>query len=197
MLAIPFHVGQNKTDAIASLLKLAKRLFRHIKLILFDRGFYSGELLFYLEKQDISYLMFVPAKAPMKRYIMEGLDFVFHEVRYNPGNTKEKVKVKHVFMEDKKLIWIFATNLPLNLASRFIFLYKKRWQIETNFRVQDEARIKSKSCNYLTRYFYFCISLLLQFLWRVFGNRQFKRFVIELHEYFFLRSIGVYYLFSS
>ena len=64
--------------------------------------------------------------------------------------------------------------------------YKKRWQIETDFRVHDEARIKSKSNELIVRYFYFLVSLALMANWQV--NRIlhpeicFKRYLKELYE---------------
>lgn len=63
--------------------------------------------------------------------------------------------------------WIFATNIHFRTRVEYILYYKKRWQIETNYRVEDEAKIKSKSTNYMIRYFYFLIGLLFHLLWIV------------------------------
>lgn len=77
--------------------------------------------------------------------------------------------------------WIFATNIHFQTRVEYILHYKRRWQIETNYRVEDEAKIKSKSCHYLIRYFYFLISLLLHLLWIVNKNInyyvQFKKYI--------------------
>ena len=66
--------------------------------------------------------------------------------------------------------WIFATNIHFRTRVEYIWYYKRRWQIETNYRVEDEARIKSKSTNYLIRYFYFLVGLLLHLFWIVNKN---------------------------
>lgn len=197
LLAVPLHIGYNKTELIDCLMKSLNKLFKNIHLVLLDRGFYSGEVLAYLQEHGINYLVFVPRNKRIKKYWSEGGDYVYHTIKYNTGNTNEKITIKHVFIEYDKMKWTFATNLNLRNAVHYIFAYKQRWQIETNFRVQDESSIKSKSCNYLVRYFYFMISLLLQFLWKVFGKKQFKYFVISLYEYFFLNSIGVEYVHQS
>ena len=67
-------------------------------------------------------------------------------------------------------------------ARKYVELYMKRWNIETMFRVHDEARIKSKSVNPLIRLFYFTISMLLLFIWNLHSKKEcpFKRFIINL-----------------
>ena len=193
VLALPFHVGQDMTDAIRFLFEKARSVCKHIRLVLFDRGFYSGSLLAYLQEQNITFLMFVPKNKRMQRYWQEQQDTMLHTITYRDGNTRKHVCVKHVFVTYDKLQRTFATNLCLRKSVNYIFAYKQRWQIETNFRVQDEAKIKSKSCHYLTRYFYFLMSLLLQCLWRIFSTKPFMRFVSELSDYFFLQSLGISY----
>jgi len=67
--------------------------------------------------------------------------------------------------EWKTCYWCFATNLRQSLY--LVAKYKQRWQIETDFRVHDEARIKSKSNEPIIRYFYFLTSLILVGNWQV------------------------------
>jgi len=58
------------------------------------------------------------------------------------------------------------------------------WNIETMFRVHDEARIKTKSKVPIVRLFYFLISLVLIFIWSMFEKNKvtFKLFIIELFD---------------
>ena len=62
--------------------------------------------------------------------------------------------------------------------------YKKRWRIETGFRVQDEAMIKCKSKEMKIRYFLFMFQQMLQTQWVCFYKEEvsFKKFLIEIHE---------------
>lgn len=62
--------------------------------------------------------------------------------------------------------------------------YKGRWRIETGFRVQDEARIKSKSKDIRVRFFFFVYEQHLQLLWAVLYKEEvsFKEFLLELSE---------------
>ena len=90
-----------------------------------------------------------------------------HIRKFNKYRTWITAKTKIVVVKDsiKNYYWCFATNLKQSL--HLICKYKNRWQIETDFRVQDEARIKTKSNIALIRYFYFLASLILVANWEV------------------------------
>ena len=59
--------------------------------------------------------------------------------------------------------WAFATNLKP--SRRLVKEYKRRWNIETGFRIMEEGKIKSKSNNPLVRFFYFLLRALLTLIW--------------------------------
>ena len=83
---------------------------------------------------------------------------------------------------DKKYDWVFATNVEYVLLENLVVIYKKRWRIETQFRVQDEARIKCKSKDIKVRYFFFLFEQMLQVQWMCFHKNEipFKEFIIEM-----------------
>ena len=80
----------------------------------------------------------------------------------------------------------FATSLAASMG--LLRIYPVRWNIETIFRVMDEAKIKSKSNEHIIRYFYFMVQLLLHLAWnvtkKVVGPVQFKRYLLGLITYF-------------
>jgi IS4 transposase len=96
------------------------------------------------------------------------------------------VIVKQLEYEGLVNYWIFATNLKHSIS--LIKTYKQRWQIETDFRVHDEARIKSKSNIPIVRYFYFLTSLILMANWQVnrieHPNVPFKRYLKNIEQIF-------------
>lgn len=181
LMALPYRQGNDVTKLIIELLKYAKTLSLQIQCVLFDRGFYIGALIKYLSSEKIKYLIFVPQNSAMKRYISQAGNIASfnHEMKWNKNfnwwKTETKIVIiKSQFYNQKKkewqdCYWCFATNLKQSLG--LIKLYKQRWQIETDFRVHDEARIKSKSNNPIIRYFYFLTSLVLVANWQV--NRIF------------------------
>ena len=95
-------------------------------------------------------------------------------MKYSKGKSTWKPKTKIVICKGiDNFAWIFATNIHFKSRVEYIWYYKRRWKIETNYRVEDEAHIKSKSSNYLIRYFYFLVSLLFHLFWIVNKNINF------------------------
>jgi len=172
LMALPYRQGDDITTLVKELLEYARSLPIIIAHVLFDRGFYIGELIDYLTSEKIRYLIFVPQNKAMKRYISQTdtIASFNHEIKYNKRKSWWKTQTRIVVIKDliknkKDYYWCFATNLRQSLY--LISKYKQRWQIETDFRVHDEARIKTKSNEPIVRYFYFLTSLVLLANWEV------------------------------
>lgn len=198
LMALPYKQGQDKATLCKELLRYAKSLPIIIQCILFDRGFYIGKLIDYLSSVKLKYLIFVPQNEAMKKYISQtnSIASFCHEMKWNSNfswwKTQTKITIiKSRFFNQKKkqwqdCFWCFATNLKSGLY--LISKYKQRWQIETDFRVHDEARIKSKSNEPIIRYFYFLTSLILVGNWQV--NRIlhpevcFKKYLKSVQKHF-------------
>lgn len=171
LMALPVRLG-GVTKLTIDLLKYCQTLFKKIRFIVFDRGFYIAELIDHLEACNLRYLILVPEKKGLIKKYVESTDMFgkyYHRMRYAKNKSVWKPKTKLVVCKDlnKSFSWIFATNIHFKTRSEYIWHYKRRWQIETNYRVEDEAKIKSKSTNHLIRYFYFLIGLLFHLLWIV------------------------------
>lgn len=185
LMALPMIVGVGNAKPTIELLEYCQTLFKKIRLAVFDRGFYIAELIDYLESKQLKYLMLVPErKGKIKSYVDETFELgkFKHEMIYSKDKSKWKPKTMIVVCKGiNEFPWIFATNICFKTRIEYIWYYKRRWQIETNYRVEDEAKIKSKSTNYMIRYFYFLISLLLHLLWIVNKNLnyyvQFKKYL--------------------
>ena len=188
----PFYVailpiGSFKSEYLGRICDLCGELKLKVKLMKLDRGFYSGEIIDELELKGMDYLIFAK-KSALFKYMLEGTEksvIVKHEINYKKSKSSHKAKtdivlVKNVYEYD----WCFATNIFLQDARKYVELYMKRWNIETMFRVHDEARIKSKSVNPLIRLFYFMMSMLLLFIWNLSfkENYTFKKFIINLEQ---------------
>ncbi len=196
LMAIPYKQGDDLTAIVKELLNYARTLRIVIETVLFDRGFYIGDLISYLSSINMKYLIFVPENDAMKDYIALTNKFAYfnHIMKWNKYKSNWETPVKIVIIWDeiirkgKKIeyYWIFVTNLRHSIS--LIKTYKQRWQIETDFRVQDEARIKSKSNIQIVRYFYFLTSLILMANWEV--NRvehpdvPFKKYLKNIEHIF-------------
>ena len=198
LMAIPYRQGNDLTSLIKELIGYARSLRIIIEYVLFDRGFYIGDLISYLSSINIKYIIFVPENKAMKRYIKQ-TDYLCsfkHLIGYNKYKSTWTAETKIVIIRDKyfnekekrwkKFYWCFATNLQSGFS--LVRKYKQRWQIETDFRVHDEARIKSKSNIPIVRYFYFLMSLILMGSWEVNRidnpNVPFKRYLKNIEQKF-------------
>ncbi len=91
---------------------------------------------------------------------------------------------------EKSYDWAFATNQTEINLDYIIQTYKNRWRIETGFRIQDEARIMSKSIDARIRFFFFAYEQVLQLIWIVLYKEEvtFKEFLLDLYEFCALRN---------
>ena len=188
-------MGHYKSSVILECLHLIKDIVGKIDLILFDRGFYDKDLMFQLSKLEYPYLIFVP-KHQDKQSILYPMEAgeeisIYNEFKINKDQSNfigENILVflKQIYdpKSEKNYDWVFATNVKKVLLENLVILYKKRWRIETQFRVQDEACIKCKSKDMKIRYFLFCFEQMLQTIWICFykDDLSFKEFLIRMEK---------------
>lgn len=195
LISIPTSLGDYKSYAILHCLELIKEYIGKIILILFDRGFYDKDLMYELIQKKFPYLIFLP-KSRDKKEILYPMDkeekiVIVHDFTVNKDKTKYTGETFLAFLKaiydrksEKEYDWVFATNIEEVALSNLIQTYKKRWRIETGYRVQDEARIKCKSKEMKIRYFLFAFQQMLQTQWVCFFKDEvsFKEFIIEMHK---------------
>lgn len=195
LLSIPIHMGCNMARDVIFCLSLIKPLVGSIKLTLFDRGFYSKELMLTLTRSGYPYLIFVPKNkmitSELEEMAKEEKKTIRHEFKVNKDKTNERSSTTLAFLKqvfdprsERNIDWAFATDLEEVDLDRIIQTYKQRWRIETEFRIQDEAHIKSKSKDVKIRFFYFVYEQVLQLIWNAIYKEEvsFKRFLILLNE---------------
>jgi hypothetical protein len=179
-------LGTNIADAIGFALQACKNAGLTIRTVLLDRGFYSADNIRELKEQDVFYLVFA-RKSKNINCMLESMQKsakISKEMILNKNKTKTKIETTLALVKDfREFDWVFATNLEISgreIAKRYVV----RWNIETDFRVQDEARIKTKSKRPEVRLFYFLIALLIFFVWQATQKYElpFKRFIINLAE---------------
>ena len=148
--------------------------------------------MYELTKLNYPYLIFVPKHNDKKELLypmkIEEQVAIYNEFTVGKNQSKYSGENILVFLKqiydprsEKNYDWVFATNVEEVLLENLVTTYKKRWRIETQFRVQDEASIKSKSKEMKVRYFYFLFEQMLQPIWMCFYKDEvpFKKFLIE------------------
>ena len=193
LISVPIRLGHYKSSVILHCLALIKDYIGKINLILFDRGFYDKDLMYELTKLNYPYLIFVPKHKDKKEILypmkIEEQVAIYNDFKVNKNQSKYAGENILIFLKqiydpksEKNYDWVFATNVEELLLENLVITYKKRWRIETQFRVQDEARIKCKSTEMKVRYFFFMFEQMLQTIWMCFykDEASFKEFTIEL-----------------
>jgi hypothetical protein len=195
LISIPISLGHYKSSVIIYCLSLVKNYIGKINLILFDRGFFDKDLMYELTKLNYPYLIFLP-KHKDKKEILYPMKIgeqvaIYNDFKVNKNQSKYAGENILIFLKqiydprsEKNYDWVFATNVGEVLLNDIVITYKKRWRIETQFRVQDEARIKCKSKEMKIRYFFFLFEQMLQTIWICFYKDEisFKEFLIEMNK---------------
>lgn len=159
------QLTHNKVDLITQLIDGFYAAFPKIgiELLLLDRGFFAKEVVGYLMLQRIKFIMPAVKHKPIKELAK----------LFEKGKIPEKIKYKFgdyyvnlVFIKFDKEVYVYMTNTNKGSAET-AWLYRRRWQIETNFREQNNFLLKTKTTNFTIRYLTFVISGLLFNLWQL------------------------------
>ena len=167
----------NKVKLISGLIDGFKALYKksEIGLLLLDRGFFTKAVVKYLVSNKIKFIMPAVKNREIK-YIVEGcfkmkksmiLDYKFGETN-----------VYLVFVRIDGEVLVYMTNTRLN-PLKVSLLYKKRWQIETNFREQNNFEFKTCTLDFNARYFAFVLAGLLFNLWQLMRKGKIQSYLFK------------------
>lgn len=180
--SVPVSILDNETELIEMVLDYVKELGIRIKVTLLDRGFTkSSKNLKLFKSRNIKYLGLYPKYKNVKN-IIKSMKRNFINRTFKVRDVETRLIIgKNV--GTKKITLVFVTNMELSEFVKYKELYRKRWNIETGFRVQDEAQIKSRSIDIRIRYFYFLIAMILYNVWKSLKDKiSFKRFAIKIQK---------------
>lgn len=179
--AVPIKVFYDMRKEVEEMLdRIIQNYGIKIEVALLDRGFgKSSEIISLFEERRIKYIMLFLEFSNVKE-IIKGVES-FKRIQFEVKGVKTKLVV--IRDENKGFYWKFVTNLAFRDFWKYVKVYRMRWNIETGFRVTDEARIKSKSIDMRVRYFFFLTSLILYNMWYILDKPvPFRRFVISFFE---------------
>lgn len=180
------RLGAIMSQEIGFVLESCKRAGLHIRTVLFDRGFYSTDNIRELQDQNVNYIIFARKNQMFNSMLAstEKSAIIEHEMVCRKDKTTLRVQTNIALAKNvQEYDWVFATNLEIT-GAEIVKAYRVRWNIETDFRVQDEARIKTKSTRPEVRLFYFMIALILFFVWTATQKNtiSFKKFLITISK---------------
>ncbi|MEM3396153.1 MAG: hypothetical protein QXD64_02335, partial [Thermoplasmata archaeon] len=90
LISVPIRVGQNMAKEVMWMLSIIRPLVHSISLCLFDRGFYSKELMLTLSNASTPSLIFVPKTKQIKRELEQMVDQEKKKINYQFELNKEK-----------------------------------------------------------------------------------------------------------
>ena len=195
--SLPVPRGADMVELIMELLQQAKTLV-HPEILLFDRGFDNLELLARLQEANLRYQILWRKQAWATKILKKMKRGEVKEItkvrKYSKEKSTFKVKVRYVFIKryrrfanGKAYNWVFATNTRQKSQHFYVDKYRKRWGIETVFRVLDNIQIKTTTKNEVIRYFINMFCCLVYNLWKIFcvleQKMSLKNFVIGVVEF--------------
>ena len=146
-----------------------------IKLLLFDRGYYSVDLLNYLHSSRIKYIMHIPwFGEPLKAREDRNYTTTTHNKR-----NSQQATFRLVTLRQKAKLLIFATNTSLK-PRKLRKTFRKRWGIETSYRMIGMFLAKTTSKVYRLRVLYFFLAVVLYNLWVLWNFRRRRLFLLLL-----------------
>lgn len=171
LLVLPITQLDNRNDLLRELIEFARKRVK-IKLALLDRGFFNIETQKILNSYGIKYIMpctqysnikeilqKVPTPYIINDFLM-GKDFHYNMAIKQFPNKKGIMKT-----------YAYATNITLDTddpdkeATWLAEEYRKRWGIETGYRIKKSFLPRTTSKDYRIRLFYFLYAVLLYNLW--------------------------------
>jgi len=171
-LAVRFYSREiTQARLIDKLIKYAKKYVK-IDVVLLDRGFRDVKILNDLEYRQALVLMPMVKDKKGENCFEELGRKNFKAIKYwlmnNEGEFAD-VKLLMIRLSNGKEIGFYTTlrNTWLHNGNYYLNLYKKRWKIETGYRLQNMFLAKTTSINKVVRYFYFCYAVAMHNLWLI------------------------------
>lgn len=167
--SIPLTQLSNDNATIVNELLEHAMKYLHIKYVLLDRGFFSIEVLRVLERLKLKYIMPATKNDRIKQVVKDNSNRLSYFLKYTMGN-KEKVTFNLMvkYDEKKREYYTFATNFEIIYKKDIEHIaetYRKRWGIETGYRVKHDFLAVTTTQSYTVRLLYFMVSVILYNFW--------------------------------
>ena len=132
--------------------------FIKVKVVLMDRAFYNGEIIGMLNSW-VPFIISAVNNDKVKEY--KEIAKRKGEVEYEMSN---RTKYRMVVYEKDDKLHPFATNIYYT-PETIHELYRKRFGIETQYRIKNKFLGRTCSKEYSVRYFFFLLAICIYNLW--------------------------------
>ncbi len=160
----PIVKGEGRVEHVRRLLEHVLGLGLKVKMLLLDGGYYSADVINYLNSAGIKFIM------RMRDYgkINAGSDFLYTVSSHNRDEqaTFRVVAINGVDRYGHSELFIFATNTDMK-PNEIRKMFRKRWRIETSYRMINMFLPKTTSRIYSVRKLYFYLAVLMCNIWAI------------------------------
>jgi hypothetical protein len=184
----PVEYCEDMKDIVQRLLTQMRKASIRPRLLLLDRGFYSINVIRYLQRARVPFLMPAIAKGrkpaagePAKgirafrswkrsgwgqHTLTAGKQKATVSICVHCGNRRNSRKSRGKGTKRGRTAWVYAYWGVKPGSTRWIKeTYRSRFGIETSYRQLNEARIKTCTRNPLVRFFFIAVALILRNIW--------------------------------
>ncbi len=177
---LPVEKKKTKVEYLSHFIDLINGLNFKIKVLCLDREFYCTDVFEFLQKNNIPHIVPVVKKGKKMNQIMKGkrarcgqyvmnghkkkicLDIVI-DVKYLKGKREKKGCENLGFV-------VFGVKWSPRKVST---VYRRRFAIESSYRMRNIVKPKTSTKNANIRYFYTLISFLLKNVWLYLQKKHF------------------------
>ena len=177
---LPVEKKKTKVEYLSHFIDLIIGLNFKIKVLCMDREFYSIDVFEFLQKNNIPHIVPVVKKGKKMKQILKGKKARCEQ--YVMKNAKKRIHLDIVIdvkylkgKRDKKGcenlgFVVFGINWTQRKVST---VYRRRFAIESSYRMRNIVKPKTSTKNAEIRYFYTLISFLLKNIWLYLQKKHF------------------------
>jgi len=172
LAVFPVKKGVSKVEYIQKFLTIINDLEVNISVLCLDRGFYSAEVFSFLQKENIPHIVPVRKYGTELKRLLRGNHFRYAQYTMmgsgEPIELTLAIDVQYLQGKNKKFgnVNLGYVVYGIDWKPRKVHLiYKKRFAIESSYRMRNIVKAKTSSRNVVIRYLLTIVSFLLKNIW--------------------------------
>ena len=168
-------------DMVRTVIGIVEELGIRIRMLLMDGGFFSADAITFLISSGIPFIMHAPklVKTCGNMETDKLYTTISHKRRKGEQATFRMVSIYGRERSGKTVLYAFATNTSFPPAS-ILGLFKKRWGIETGYRMIRKFLARTTSKRYSIRLLYFYLAVLLYNFWVLLNLKSRMRIIADV-----------------
>jgi putative transposase len=177
---LPVEKDKTMVEYLSYFVDLINKLNFKIKVLCLDRGFYSIDVFEFLQNNNVPHIVPVIKRGKQIKKILKGNKA--RREQYVMKNSKKKILLDIVI--DVKYLKGKRGKKGLETLGFVVFgvkwsprkvstVYRRRFAIESSYRMRNVVKPKTSSKNADIRYFYTLISFLLKNIWLYLQKKHF------------------------